>query len=83
MNSKKFYVTMSDKFMSGWGMATNKTNKLVIECETFAQAEIIQRNAMKRNEMKYVNIRATAPRYGSHILTSWKTWDDMGEIWKK
>jgi hypothetical protein len=83
MNSKKFYVTMSDKFMSGWGMAAGKTNKLVIECATYEQAEIIQRNAMKRSEMKYINICINAPRYGRHILTSWKTWDDMGEIWKK
>ena len=35
------YVTMTDKFMSGWGMAKGKTNKLVIECENSMQAEKI------------------------------------------
>ena len=33
-----FYVTMTDKFMSGWGYAAGKTNKLIIECADIAQA---------------------------------------------
>ena len=32
-NDRKYYVTMTDKFMSGWGEAAGKVNKLVIECE--------------------------------------------------
>jgi len=28
MKNQRYYVTMTDKFMSGWGMAANKTNKL-------------------------------------------------------
>jgi hypothetical protein len=82
MNTK-FYVTMTDKFMSGWGMASGKTNKLVIECDTYEQAEIIERNASRRSEMKYVNIRSSKPRFGSSVFPSWKTWEDMGDIWKK
>lgn len=78
-----FWVTMTDKFMSGWGMAANKTNKLIIACYTYQQAEIIERNANRRNEMKYVNICSRKPRYGNNVKESWKTWDDMGEIWKK
>jgi len=83
MQNKKIFVTMTDKFMSGWGCAAGKTNKLVIQCDTYQQAETIQRNAMKRSEMKYVNICSTMPRYGKNVLTSFKTWDDLGEIWKK
>ena len=30
-DTKKLYVTMTDKFMSGWGLADNKINKLVFE----------------------------------------------------
>jgi len=78
---RKFYVTMTDKFMSGWGMAKDKTNKLIIECETIEQAMQIERAARRRSEMRYVNIRTTKPRYGSNVLESWKTWNDLGEIW--
>lgn len=78
---KKYYVTMTDKFMSGWGMAQGKTNKLIIECDNIDQAAQIERAALKRNEMRYVNIRTTKPKYGANVLESWKTWNDLGEIW--
>lgn len=82
MKKPVFYVTMTDKFMSGWGMAQGKINKLIIECQTLEQAEQIERVARYRDEMTYVNIRTTKPYYRAHILESWKSWDDMGEIWK-
>jgi len=72
-----FYVTMTDKFMSGWGHAQGKTNKLIIECNTVDEAEQIERAARRRSEMKYVNIRTRRPRYGAHVLESWKTYADM------
>jgi len=72
-----FYVTMTDKFMSGWGHAQNKTNKLIIECNTIDEAAQIERAARRRSEMKYVNICARRPRYGAHVLESWKTYADM------
>lgn len=76
-----FFVTMTDKFMSGWGMSEGKTNKLIIECETLQQAEQVERAAHKRPEMRYINIRTTKPRYGAHVLESWKAWGELGEIW--
>jgi len=78
---RKFYVTMTDKFMSGWGMAEGKKNKLIIECETIEQAEQIERAARYRDEMTYVNIRISKPRYGANVLETWKTWKDLGPIW--
>lgn len=78
-----YYVTMTDKFMSGWGMAKGKTNKFIVVCESYLDAETIQRNAEKRSEMKYVNITRNKPRYGKNVLESWKTFDELGEIWKK
>ena len=54
-----YYVTMTDNFMSGWGLARNKTNKLVIECDDMNQAMLIEKNAKLRSEMRYVNIRST------------------------
>ena len=29
-----YYVSMTDKFLSGWGMSKDKTNKLVLECDS-------------------------------------------------
>jgi len=73
-----FYVTMTDKFMSGWGMAKGLINKLVIECETLEEAKQIERTAHNRNEMKYVNICTTKPSYPtSRYLTSWKKYPQM------
>ena len=59
-----YWVTMTDRFMSGWREARDKTNKLVIECETFSEAKVVKDNADNRSEMKYVNIRCTKPYYG-------------------
>ena len=72
-----FYVTMTDKFMSGWGHAQGRTNKLIIECNTIDEAEQIERAARLRNEMKYVNICTRRPRYSAHVVESWKTYADM------
>ena len=58
-----YYVTMTDKFMSGWGQARNRTNKLVISCNTMAEAIIVEENAHHRTEMKHINIRSTKPYY--------------------
>jgi len=77
-----FYVTMTDKFMSGWGAANGKTNKMIVECDTIEQAEQIERAARRRSEMKYVNICARRPRYGSHVLESFKTYADLSGPWK-
>jgi hypothetical protein len=77
-----YYVTMTDKFMSGWGMAEGKTNKFIVVCETYMDAEIVQRNAEKRNEMKYINITDKKPRYGNNVVESWRNFDELGQIWK-
>jgi hypothetical protein len=77
----KFYVTMTDKYLSGWGVSENKTNKLIIECQTIEQAEQIERAAKSRSEMRYINIRTTKPYYGANVLETWKTWGDLGTVW--
>jgi hypothetical protein len=76
------YVTMTDKFMSGWGTARGKINKLCIECETYEQAEIIERNASRRPEMKYINISKRLPS-GSRYLLTVQSFNELGEIWKR
>ena len=82
MQTKKLYVTMTDKFLSGWGNAVNKTNKFIIECDTWEQAETIERNAKKRSEMKYINICINKPKYKANVLESWKTFEQLGGMWK-
>ena len=78
-----YYVTMIDQFMSGWGAAAGKINRMVVECQTAAQAEQIARVARTRREMRRVNVCLNRPRYGAGVLTSWRTWDDMGGSWKQ
>ena len=63
--NKKYYVTMTDKFMSGWGRAEGKINKLIIECNSFEEAQIVYDNACRRREMKYVNIVSSKPYYSA------------------
>lgn len=61
VETKPYYVTMTDKFMSGWGPARNKSNKLIIGCDTYEEAEIVSDNARNRSEMKYVHIVHNKP----------------------
>jgi 16S rRNA U516 pseudouridylate synthase RsuA-like enzyme len=58
-----YYVTMTDKFLSGWGMADKKIAKYVYECETLAEANIVADNANSRNDQKNVNITTRKPYY--------------------
>ena len=78
------YVTMTDKFMSGWGCSEGKINKYVIECESHQQAQICAKNARLRSEMKYINIVSKKPYYNQkRYLVSLKKFSDLGSIWTK
>ena len=63
--AKKFYVSMTDTFMSGWGRAKDKTNKLIFICESIEEAEIVKDNAENRTDQKYINICMKKPYYNS------------------
>ena len=79
-----YYVTMTDKFMSGWGGAEGKTNKFIIEYDEWEKALIIENNAKKRPEMKYININVKKPKYNkANVVESHKTFEQLGEIWKQ
>ena len=75
----KYYVTMTDKFMSGWGNAKNKINKLVFICDNYKDAEIVYNNSNDRTEMKYINICYNFPYHlnNDKYLTQVKTKKDM------
>lgn len=66
-----YYVTATDKFMSGWGLAENKINKVVVICSSLKEAREVQQALDTRKEMKYVNIRASKPYYNNNYLISW------------
>lgn len=57
------YVTMTDKFLSGWGMADGKINKLIFECEDKKEAFVVMENAEAREDMKYINYSYKKPYY--------------------
>ena len=81
-----YFVSMTDKFMSGWGGAASKKSKYVVECDTHAQAEHIERVArVMRSEMAYINISTKAPKfYPLHrYQVTRKHWNDLGGVWKK
>ena len=79
----KYWVSMTDTFMSFWGKAEGKINKFVVECDNLAMAKQIESAARKRSEMKYVNICVNKPKYNAkRYYVSWRKADDLGEIWK-
>lgn len=91
MIAKTYYVTMTDKVFSGWGMARGKVNKLVISCNTFAEAQIVMQNAERRGEMKYINIVDHKPYYNQdryfvsrhgRIEGDYESWFTPQESWR-
>lgn len=60
-----YYVTMTDSYLSGWGYAKGKINKLIFICDTYREAEIVEANARSRSDMKYINITLKKPYYNS------------------
>lgn len=80
--TKNWYVTMTDKYMSDWGMAAGRTNKLVIICDTLEEAEVVADNA-RRKGMKYVNITKREPRYNEEkYRVSWHDRSDYSAWFK-
>lgn len=65
-NGKKVYVTMTDKFLSGWGRAEGKINKLVFVCDNLEEAERVANYARTRKEMKYINVTYNKPYYNNN-----------------
>lgn len=59
----KYYVTMTDIFMSNWGKAENKINKLVFVCDNYEQAIIVANNAKNRTDQRYIHICSKKPYY--------------------
>jgi hypothetical protein len=70
-----FYVTMRDKFMSGWGKAKGKSNYLLFRCDTEEEAETVADNGVARSDMHKVYIHSSLGSALSNLpknnLTQW------------
>ena len=80
----KWFVTMTDRFLSGWGQAKGKDAKLVIGPMSYDDAIRIDRAARRRSEMKYVNIREAKgnPRnFYPRSQVTVKKLSEMGGSW--
>ena len=72
MPNAEWYVSMTDRFMSGWGRAQGMTNTHVILCDDIHDADRIERRASEREEMERVTITRNKPRTRSGVLYSWQ-----------
>ena len=83
MSGYKWYVSMTDSFMSGWGKADRQTNKLIFGCNTLEEAEIVEQNANNRTDQKYVSLCMNAPTYNkSRYYVQFKTKHDYPTWYK-
>lgn len=57
-------VCCTDKWLSGWGQAVGKIHKQVIICDSWEQADLVERNLAKCG-YTYINSRRGLPRYSS------------------
>ena len=80
---RKYYVTMTDNFMSGWGRSQGLTNKYVVGTDFYDEAVKIRNAAEQRDEMKYINIVSSKPRYNpKYYLVSYTNAATLGDIWR-
>ncbi|HHT7008467.1 hypothetical protein [Bacillus cereus group sp. BfR-BA-01328] len=80
---KKYYVTMTDTFLGGWGEAEGKINKLIFVCDSYEEAKVVKDNAKHRSDMEHVNITDKKPSYKeSKYLAQVKT-KETSRAWYK
>lgn len=70
----RYYVTMTDKFLGGWGRAEGKIAKFVYVCDSLEEAGIIEQNAKDRHDQKNINVVIKKPYYNKErYLVQYKT----------
>jgi len=67
-----YYVTCLDTFLSGWGEADGKANRLILPCQDFAEAEVVCDNARGRSDMKSVHIHTGKLSLSDFDLSLWQ-----------
>ena len=94
VQNNQLVVTCIDKFMSGWGHAESKKNKLILLCDNHDEAGTVEQNARDRGDQSHVKIttlgKALAARinagnidfnHGDHYVQV-KTNDDYSSWYK-
>lgn len=56
-----FYVTYIDSFMSGWGEAKGKDNRVILPCASEEEARIVLNNVQNRTDGKSAEMRTDLP----------------------
>lgn len=78
-----WFVSMTDDKTTAVDPA-GKTNKFVVQCDTWSQAKQVQRMALTMPQMHYVNISEKRPGYTrSRYTVVATTYAELGENWKK
>lgn len=71
------FVTMTDKFLSGWGCAEGKIAKRVIVCNNFQEDYTLASRIYPRHGMTYVNVKRELPYYSpSRYVVSYDKYSD-------
>lgn len=78
LSGREVFVTMTDKFLSGWGCAEGRIEKRVVICSNKQQAyKLKDRLSNPKYMMKHVNIFFDIPYYmPSKYHVSWDVYDD-------
>lgn len=64
LTGNEWFVTMTDKTMSGWGLAEGRISKFVVICKTHGEAETLRdRIVANAKSMTYVKVTPTLPNY--------------------
>jgi len=77
------YVQMTDKFMSGWGLAKRKKNILVFHCKSDEEVEAVLSNAKAREEMTEIKVTMKPLTGRQKCLVQQKTKNDYPNWYKK
>jgi hypothetical protein len=70
-----YYVTCLDTYLSEWGEAEGKANRLILPCQDFAEAEVVCNNALGRSDMKSVHIHTGKLSLSDFDLSLWQVMD--------
>lgn len=64
-----YYITCTDRFMSGWGPSKSKSNRCIFPCESAAEAWYVELYAQNRSEMKNIRICVVKPTLRNQVNT--------------
>lgn len=66
LTGDEWFVVMTDKFLSGWGVVTNRTAKRIYVCKNHAEAETFADRCYSNREkygLRYISATPRIPYY--------------------